>query len=326
MSRSPDDDLDDFLRYVRKERKLSPNTVDAYRRDVDQFARFLREWLATGDWSWDVVDRRAIRAFLGELDLQGLARSTVARKLSAVRTFFRFLHRNGRVASNPAKPVRTPRGERSLPGHLTSEQTEELFDLLRARAEEEGGFLALRDRALAELLYSSGLRLAEARGLDLPAVDLSSGQARVTGKGEKERMVPVGSQAVAAIRAYLPERAALLGEKRSTGRGGDGPVDDGPAGEEGAHPLFVSVRGGRLSRRQIQRSVCRALDAVAAGEGLSAHALRHSFATHMLDRGADLIAVKELLGHESLSTTRIYTHTSRERLKEVYRRAHPRAE
>ncbi len=318
MAGSPDADLEDFLRYARDERRLSPNTVDAYRRDVDQFASFLREWLATGDWSWDAVDRRTIRAFLGELDLQGLARSTVARKLSAVRTFFGFLHRNGRVEANPAKPVRTPRGERDLPPHLTSEQTEELFDLLRDRAEEDGGFVALRDRALVELLYSCGLRLAEARGLDLPEVDLAGGQVRVTGKGDRERVVPVGSRAVAAIRAYLPERAAVLRARRSSG--GE------TVAEDGAHPLFVSVRGGRLSRRQMQRGVTRALEAVAAGEGLSAHALRHSFATHMLDGGADLMAVKELLGHESLSTTRIYTHTSRERLKQVYRDSHPRAE
>lgn len=318
MTGSPDADLEDFLRYARKERRLSPNTVDAYRRDLDRFARFLREWLATGDWSWSDVDRRAIRAFLGELDLEGLARSTMARKLSAVRTFFRFLHRNGRVGSNPAKAVRTPRQERPLPGHLTADQTEELFELLRERAEADGGFVALRDRALVELLYSSGLRLAEARGLDLPEVDLPSGQVRVTGKGDRERVVPVGSEAVAAIRAYLPARARLLEERRS--------VDPGGAKAGPEHPLFVSERGRRLSRRQMQRGVGRALEAVAAGEGLSVHALRHSFATHMLDRGADLMAVKELLGHESLSTTRIYTHTSRERLKEVYRNAHPRAE
>jgi len=317
---SPDADLEDFLRYARKERRLSPNTVDAYRRDLDRFARFLREWLATGDWSWSDVDRRAIRAFLGELDLEGLARSTVARKLSAVRTFFRFLHRNGRVGSNPADAVPTPRQERPLPGHLTADQTEELFELLRERAEADGGFVALRDRALVELLYSSGLRLAEARNLDLPEIDLPSGQVRVTGKGDKERVVPVGSRAVAAIRAYLPARARLLEERRSAA----GAEAGGGSGPE--HPLFVSERGRRLSRRQMQRDVGRALEAVAAGEGLSVHALRHSFATHMLDRGADLMAVKELLGHESLSTTRIYTHTSRERLKEVYRNAHPRAD
>lgn len=319
MSASPDADLDDFLRYAEKERGLSPNTITAYRRDLDQFARFLREWLATGDWSWEDADRRAIRAFLGELDLRGLERSTVARKLSAVRSFFRFLHRNDRVPANPAKAVRTPKGERSLPGHLTAEQTEELFELLASHAGPDGGLVALRDHALVELLYSCGLRLAEAQGLDLPELDLSAGQVRVTGKGEKERVVPVGSRAVAAIRAYLPVRARVMREKRAGAGGGSG-------GEEPGHPLFVSVRGGRLSRRQIQRTVSRALDAVAAGEGLSTHALRHSFATHMLDQGADLMAVKELLGHESLSTTRIYTHTSRERLKEVYRRAHPRAE
>lgn len=306
MTESAERVLEDFLRHAEKERMLSPHTVRAYERDVREFGRFLRGWLGEEDAGWSRADRLAVRSFLGELESRGLARSTMARKLSAVRVFYRFLHRTDRVEANPARHVRAPRGESSLPAYLTTEQTEALFELLRRRAEEEGGFLATRNRALVEVLYSCGLRLAELRGLDLGDVDFTAGQLRVTGKGRKERIVPLGRQAAAALRSHLPARAERL---------------EAAEGD----PLFLSMRGGRLSRRQIQRAVTATLDAVAEGEGLSTHALRHTFATHMLDRGADLMAVKELLGHASLSTTRIYTHTSRERLKAVYRQAHPRA-
>jgi len=330
MNRSPDADLEDFLRYVEKERRLSPHTVEAYERDVRELGRFLRDWTADPRWRWEDADRLAVRSFLGSLEEKGLEPSTMARKLSAVRVFYRFLHREGRVGANPARHVRSPRGEERLPGYLTAEEAEELFERLGERAEADGGFLALRNRALLETLYSCGLRLAEVRGLDLPRVDLSAGQVRVTGKGDKERIVPLGREAAAALRAYLPLRAELLERRREAARTSPvpGPEPAGAGDGSGAPdaPLFVSVRGRRLSRRQIQRTVRRLLDAVADGEGLSTHALRHTFATHLLDQGADLMAVKELLGHASLSTTRVYTHTSRERLQRVYRQAHPRAE
>lgn len=336
-----DELLDDFLRYVGDERRLSPRTVEAYGRDLEQFSDFLDGWLGSDDWSWTDVDRLAVRSYLGELDGRGLKRSTMGRKLSAVRVFFRFLHRTERVEANPARHVRTPPAERTLPGYLSAEQADDLFELLRRRADADGGFLALRDRALVEVIYSCGLRLAEVRGLDLPDVDLASGQVRVTGKGDRERIVPLGRQARAAVRAYLPARAKLLRKRRdgaATGVGeppggragaevGSGPAGSGASADDDARlALFLSTRGRRLSRRQTQRSVTGLLDAVAEGEGLSAHALRHTFATHMVDQGADLTAVKELLGHASLSTTRVYTHTSRERLRRVYRQAHPRAE
>jgi integrase/recombinase XerC len=304
----------DFLRYAEKERLLSPHTVSGYRRDLRLFVEFVDGYLGSRSWDWNAIDRQAVRAFLGELDRRGLARSTMSRKLSAVRALFRFLHRTGEVEASPARLVRSPRRERTLPGYLSADQTAELFDLLRERAVRDGGFLALRNRALIELLYSCGLRLAEIQQLDLQDVDLAGGQVRVLGKGRKERIVPVGRAAADALRAYLPARS----ERATAGDAGDGKMP--------RLPVFVSTRGGRLSRRQIQRAVTGTLDAVATGERLSTHALRHTFATHMLDRGADLVAVKELLGHASLSTTRIYTHTSRDRLKRVYRQAHPRAE
>ena len=301
--------LADFLRYAAKERGLSPNTVAGYRSDLLQLHRFLTGYFGASDWGWEDVDRLAIRSFLGALEERCLKRSTLARKLSAIRSFYAFLHRTDRVVSNPARPVRAPRRERSLPGHLSEERTERLFDQLAERARREGSFHALRDRALLELFYSCGLRLAEAQGLDLQDLDLAMRQLLVRGKGGKERIVPLGRPAAAALRDYLAVRPKA--------------VVSGAAFP--CAPLFLSVRGGRLSRRQIQRTVTRALDAVSEGEHLSTHALRHTFATHLLDGGADLVALKELLGHASLSTTRIYTHTSVERLRRVYGLAHPRA-
>lgn len=315
----------EFLRYIELERGLSDHTVTAYGRDLDQFTEFLARYYGRGDAEWARVDRLAIRSFLGEMERKGLARSTMARKLSAVRSFFRFLHRTEEVEANPARSVRSPRQGRSLPGYLGADELEGLLDLLRDEAEAEGGFLAARNRALMELIYSCGLRLAEIQQLDRQDVDLRGGEVRVVGKGRKERIVPVGRKARDALEAY---RSALEedGPDRPTGpwgrrRGaGDGEEDRPRA------PLFLSTRGRRLSRRQIQRVVAESLDRVAEGEGLSTHALRHSFATHLMDAGADLMAVKELLGHASLSTTRIYTHTSVEQLRREYRRAHPRGE
>lgn len=321
----------DFLRYIGEERGLSPNTVEAYRRDLDDFADFLRDHLGEDEPGWGRVDRLAIRSFLGWLEERDLKRTTVVRKLSAVRSFYRFLHRTDRVDGNPAARVRTPRLPRELPGYLTGARAEELFDLVERHAGEDGGLVAQRNRALLELIYSSGLRLAEAQQLDRQDLDLSTGQVHVLGKGEKERVVPVGEEAADSLRAYLEVRDREGPEVD----GEAAPVPDASPEREDREgrtagvprvPLFVSVRGGRLSRRQMQRAVSELLDKVSEGAGLSTHSLRHSFATHLLDGGADLMAVKELLGHTSLSTTRIYTHTSIEQLQRVYQQAHPRAD
>lgn len=290
----------DFLRWLGSERRLSPHTVEAYERDLEQFEGFVGEWSGGGDWSWADVDRLAIRAWLGELDELGRADSTIARKLSTLRVFFGFLQRTGRREDNPARLVRARSSGRTLPAFLTRPQIDALFDDYADGADDSA-----RDRALLEVLYSSGLRLAELHGLDVGDIDRSRGQVRVLGKGNKERIVPLGSAALAAVDRWL----------EASGRSA---ADDGP--------LFLSERGSRLSRRQIQRIVAARLARATDGESLSPHALRHTFATHLLDEGADLMAVKELLGHASLSTTRIYTHTSKERLLETYRRAHPRAE
>jgi len=305
--------LADFLRYTEKERNLSPNTVAAYERDLLQFDRFLDEYLGRTDWRWEDVDRLTIRSFLGSLEARRLKRSTISRKLSAIRSFYAFLHRVDRITANPARLVRAPRKGRTLPGYLTEDRTERLFDYLRIRATHDGGLVAVRNRALLELIYSCGLRLAEVQQLNVGDLELQALQVRVRGKGGKQRIVPLGREAAGALTGYL----GLRGETAAAA--GDAVYRSPDA------PLFLSLRGGRLSRRQIQRAVSSTLDAVARGEGLSTHALRHSFATHLLDRGADLIAVKEMLGHVSLSTTRVYTHTSVERLQRVYKLAHPRA-
>jgi integrase/recombinase XerC len=316
--------LADFLRYAEKERLLSPHTVAAYRRDLLQFRRFLLDYYASEAWEWSEVDRLAIRSFLGSLEARALKRSTISRKLSAVRAFYAFLHRTERVSTNPARLVRGPRRERSLPGHLSEDRTEKMFEWLRLRAGADEGYVSLRNRALMELIYSCGLRLAEVQQLDLPDLDLRQGQVRVLGKGGKERIVPVGRDAAGALQRYLAcRRESGIGDRRAEK---DSPEERrGGRGSSRRVPVFLSTRGRRLSRRQIQRSVSRILAAASGGEKLSTHALRHSFATHLLDRGADLIAVKEMLGHASLSTTRIYTHTSVDRLRRVYQQAHPRA-
>lgn len=300
--------LSTYLRHLADGRQLSPHTTEAYRRDLEEFTAFLERYYGTDEWGWEGVDRLALRGFLAELHRRGLARSTMVRKLSAVRSFFNFLHREEVVELNPGRAVRSPKLERRLPGWLTREQVEKVFLLAEYRA-ADGGFLGARNLAILETFYATGMRLAELQRLDLDDLDLIGDQVRVRGKGRKERIVPLGQSAVRALRRYELRRAEVAPR--------DGSVD--------RRAVFVSQRGRRLSVRQIQLVVRGLIDKVAEDAGLSTHSLRHSFATHLLDAGADLMAVKELLGHESLSTTRIYTHTSKDRLKRVYDQAHPRA-
>jgi integrase/recombinase XerC len=306
----PDGAVHDYLRHLADERQLSPHTVTAYRRDLADLADFLTGYQGTPEWEWGQVDRLTLRSFLGWLDRRGLSRRTAARKLSAVRSFFRFLHLEERLERNPGRAVRGPRMDRRLPGHLTRGDAQALFDAAEVRA-AENTLAGTRNLALLELLYGSGLRLSELHGLDVADVDLVAEQVKVRGKGRKERLVPLTRASVVAVRRYMPRRDEVVG--RST-RAAD------------RNALLVGPSGRRLSRRGIQKIVRALLDVADAGDDLGVHSLRHSFATHLLDAGADLMAVKELLGHVSLSTTRIYTHTSTERLKRVYRDAHPRSE
>ncbi len=317
--------IDAFLAYAEQERRLSPHTVAAYRRDLEDLRAFLCEYMDVAGWRWADIDRLTVRSFMGELEGRGLKRTTIARKLSAARAYFGFLHRTGEVSANPARLVRVPRRERALPGYITETTADRMFELLERHVDAEDSFVAARNLAIVEMLYSCGLRLAELQQLDLLDVNLRQRQVRVLGKGRKERIVPIGSQALLALVRYTTRRQAArrvaMNKAEASAGAGPGPMSDEPM----RAPLWLSVRGSRLSGRQIRRVVSKVLDTVAAGEGLSTHALRHSFATHLLNAGADLMAVKELLGHASLSTTRIYTHTSKERLRRVYAGAHPRS-
>lgn len=296
----------EYLRYIESGRQLSAHTVAAYGRDLAELCAFLERRRAGAEWG--SVDRHDLRAFLGELSRRDLARRTIARKLSAARSFFRWLHREGRIESNPGRLVRSPKLDRTLPGWLTRQQVDSLFSAAETSA-AEGGFRSIRDLAVLETFYGTGMRLSELHQLDWSDIDLLGEQAKVRGKGRKERIVPLTGSAARALRRYESRRDEVVRTVKDADR----------------RAVFLSARGARLSRRQLQSVVRGFLDRIAEESGLSTHSLRHSFATHLLDAGADLMAVKELLGHESLSTTRIYTHTSKERLRQVYQQAHPRA-
>jgi integrase/recombinase XerC len=298
-----------FLEHLLKERDVSPHTQKAYSRDLLEFAGFLGPYYGEEDWSWEKVDRLAMRAFLAHLAKRGLSRRSSARALSAVRTFYAWMHRQDIVEDNPARKVGTPKLEKHLPGHLDRGQVDTLFKALATRA-SGGKFQDVRNMAILELFYSAGLRVSELRGINRADLDLLAGQVKVRGKGRKERIVPVGDHAQRALREYERVRDQLCARL--------GTKSDRTA-------MFLSSRGKRMSVKQVQVSVTKWLAQVDEGAGLSTHSLRHSFATHLLDAGADLRAVQELLGHASISTTQIYTHTSVERLKQVYKKAHPRA-
>jgi integrase/recombinase XerC len=307
-------EIDEFLVHLTKERDLSPNTISAYRRDLREFSTWLASRHGIEGWQWNALGRTDIRGFMAHCTRRGLAKRSVARQLSAVRSFYRWMHRDERVDVNPARAVGSPRLPRTLPAYLDKRQAETLLEHAATRAKSLE-FTDVRNFAMLELFYSSGLRLSELRGIDLGDLDLVAQQVKVRGKGRKERIVPVGDHAQRALRNYLVKRDALLASAKTKAR------DAKPA--RGA--VFLSERGGRMSPRAIQHAVVQLIAAVDEGAGLSTHSLRHSFATHLVDGGADLRAVQELLGHASISTTQIYTHTSVERLKKVYRQAHPRA-
>lgn len=302
-------DIDRFLLHLEKERDVSPHTLAAYRGDLRRFAEFLSLYHGTNAWTWSTVDRLTLRGFLGHLTRERLSKRSIARSLSAVRSFFRFLHREGVVEANPARAVSSPKLGRHLPAWLDRRQIEQLFSSAETRA-WEGRFSDVRNFAMLELFYSTGMRLAELQGIDRRDIDLLSQQVKVRGKGRKERILPFGDHAQRALRNYEAARDQLA---RTLG-----------AAATDRDAFFLSDRGRRIPRRTVQAIVSRHLARVDEDAGLSTHSLRHTFATHLLDAGADLRAVQELLGHASISTTQIYTHTSVERLKQVYRRSHPR--
>ena len=301
----------DFLDYLRFNRNASPHTARAYASDLRQFLDFARQRLERTPAPAD-LHHRLIRAFLADLYAQGRARASSARTLATIRSFCRYLRREGLLDDNPAALVSAPRPERRMPAHLDVAD----MDVLLAAPDAQTP-LGRRDRAILELLYASGLRLSELVGLDLDDVNLGGRLVRVRGKGGRERIVPFHRRAADVIRDYLPARHGLCAAA--------GPeMADRPA-RRGRDPLFVNYRGGRLSGRSVDRLVRRYVALSSTRLGISPHALRHSFATHLLERGADLRSIQELLGHARVSTTQRYTHVSAAGITSIYRKTHPRA-
>ena len=298
------DYLKAFLKYLALNRSVSRHTVRAYESDLSQFFAHAAAGarVKLRDLAPSALDRSAIRSFLSTANAKGQSRATAARKLAAIRTFLKYLRREDAISSDPGSLVRTPRREVRIPAHLSEEEMVRLLD-----APDASEPLGRRDKAMVELFYASGLRLSELAGLDIDDVNLSRKMARVLGKGGKERLVPFNNATAAALRAYLKDRDQLLGQRLARDEA-----------------LFVNYRGGRLTVRSIDRLV-RRYAAMGARPGVSPHALRHSFATHLLQRGADLRAIQELLGHSRLSTTQRYTHVDAAHLLDVYRKTHPRA-
>ncbi|HEC79199.1 MAG TPA: tyrosine recombinase XerC [candidate division WOR-3 bacterium] len=285
------DKVNDFILYLQKEKNYSFHTLRAYRTDLEQFFDFLRVKKIPE------VDQNVITLFVGFLLKYGVDTRTVARKLSTLKSFFKVLKKMGVVEDNPAAMIRTPKIKKHLPGFLTYEQIEKAMQITRPR-----------DRAIMEVLYSCGLRAGELVNLNIYDIDFARDEIKVKGKGGKQRIVPLGRAAKHAILDYLKIRKTAKNTQTDT------------------QALFLNYRGGRLTTRSLQRIVRKYLIRVARAAGTNPHILRHSFATHLLENGADLRAVQELLGHSSLSTVQIYTHLTTKHLKELYKKKHPRAE
>jgi len=286
--------IDRFEEYLRVEKNYSGHTLRAYRSDLAEFSRFL------GGKSPANVTHLDLRRFLALLNERNAARRTVVRKLGAIRSFFRFLFTRKFIRKNPADAVFTPKLDRKLPKFLDVDQAAKLVTSPSADS-----LMGLRDRAILEVLYSTGIRVSELVGMDHENTDLVSGVVKVRGKGKKERLAMLGSEAQKALRRYIDQ-------KRSEGRGD-------------AQAIFLNKSGGRLTDRGVRRVIDKYIKKSSIEQKISPHSIRHSFATHMLNNGADLRSVQELLGHKNLSTTQIYTHLGTQRIKEMYSRAHPRA-
>ncbi|MBX9626654.1 MAG: tyrosine recombinase XerC [Gemmataceae bacterium] len=295
--------LAEFLTHLGLEKNASDKTVKSYREDLTQALAFARDRVGKGNVAPADWTTRLLRAFLAWLHEQGYAKATVARRLAAVRSFGKFLCREGVLTKNPATDLRGPRQDKSLPHFLTRADVQKLL-----AAPPSGDWNGRRDRAILETLYSAGVRVSELVGLDLGDADLTDGVVTVRGKGKKERLALLGPAAVAAVTTWLPDRAKVLAR---TGK-------ESPA-------VFLNRDGGRLTTRSVGRLLAKHLRRAGLDPRTTPHTLRHSFATHMLDAGADLRGVQELLGHKSLHTTQVYTHVSTRRLHDSYKTAHPRS-
>lgn len=300
-------DIKAFANHMQIERNLSPHTSKGYICDIKQFMTYVQNYGGSsgGEASSAAVDHMIIRGFLRSLFLSKLKKVTIARKLAAVRAFYKYLLREGRITKNPAELVQTPSPDKHVPRILS---VDEMLMVLNVSFRDEP--LELREKAVMELFYSTGIRLSELVGLNIADIYFPQGLIKIRGKGRKERIIPVGRTALSAIESFLRRRAELIRKK-----GSEGPD----------RPLFLNHRGERLTARSVARVVDRVVAKSGIKRKISPHALRHSFATHLMDAGADLRAIQELLGHESLSTTQKYTAVSISRLMEVYDRAHPKA-
>lgn len=286
--------IDKFINYLKIEKNASGHTLTNYEIDLKSFAAFL------GDKDISGVDHLALRRFLAEMRAKNYSKRTVARKLASLRSFFKFLYREGHIKTNPITAILTPKLDKTLPKFLDVNSVARLLE-----TPDESKVAGMRDRAMLEAMYSTGMRVSELVGLDLGDIDFISGVVKVFGKGRKERMVPIGDAALKSIRKYVDGRGAW-------------PVKDKSA-------VFLNKGGRRITDRSVRRIVDKHIKSCSMDAKISPHSLRHSFATHLLDRGADLRSVQELLGHMNLSTTQVYTHVTMERLKSVYDKAHPRA-
>ena len=293
--------ISDFAEYLEKESGYSEHTATSYIYDLNRFNTFLMEYIGRSDYSIAGIDKKSIVHFLGAEFEQGLSAKTIGRRLASIKSFFKFLITIEVTTNNPAILVKTPKAKKALPNYVDENIIQELMN-----APDASTIAGMRDRAILELFYSTGIRLSELVDLNFGDVDKGKQVLRVSGKGSKERLVPFGKQARYAMEHYLEKTGRNL---KTADRG---------------VPIFVNSRSERISQRTVQRRVNMYLRFVTEGEHLGPHTLRHSFATHLLDRGADLQAVKELLGHSSLSTTQIYTHVTSRRLKDIHQDYHPR--
>ncbi|MHB8170488.1 MAG: tyrosine recombinase XerC [Thermincolia bacterium] len=299
--------LDNFQVYLQVEKNASPRTLESYQRDLFQLVDFLAGELAVEDKQVEprMINHLLVRRYLAVMQEKGLARTSIARKLASFRSFFKYLCREGILEESPLRSVSTPKLEKKLPRFLYQDDMQALLN-----APDLTTPLGLRDRAILEAFYAAGIRISELVNLDLGQVDLGVGYLRVLGKGHKERVVPIGSYAIDALRQYLDKGRPLLAGQGTQGLNA---------------PLFINRDGNRLTPRGIRYLVDKYVDKASIRQHISPHTLRHTFATHLLDAGADLRSVQELLGHVKMSTTQIYTHVTKERLKNVYQNTHPRA-
>ena len=315
------DHLKAFLAYLKLNRHVSPHTVRAYESDVSQYLAFVagetgKKMSALGPAD---LDLDSVRLHIAELNKADKARSTVARKLSGLRTFIKYLRREEIIEHDPAAMAVAPKRDQTIPTHLSEPEIARLIE-----TPDTGDALGRRDRAILELFYASGLRLSELVAIDLEDLNLSDRMVRVMGKGGKERILPFNQSTVSALKAWMKDRAAIVAA-RLPRRIARSSKTSRPQDLKTSDPLFVNYRGTRLTGRSVDRLLRRYVAQCSTRMGVSPHALRHSFATHLLQRGADLRAIQELLGHARLSTTQRYTHVNAAQLIDVYRKSHPRA-